>query len=52
MLGKVLFYIVGFIVAWAGLMLVVKGYAVPGVMIGGFGYVLFKVAYPVEEGEM
>jgi len=52
MLGKLLFRLVGFITAWAGLILTFKGYAVPGVMIGGFGYVLFKVTCPFEEGEI
>ena len=49
MLGKVLFYIAGFTAAWAGLILMVKGYVVPGVLITGVGYVLFKVTCPVEE---
>lgn len=51
MLGKTSFYISSFITAWAGLILIIKGYAVPGVLVTGVGYVLFKVTCPIEEGE-
>ena len=51
-LGKTSFYVTSFIAAWAGLALMVEGYAVPGVLIVGIGYVLFKVTCPVEGGEM
>ena len=50
MLWKLLFISMSFIFAWIGLVLTFKGYAVPGVMIVGFGYVLFKVTRPIEEG--
>ena len=48
MLGKLLFRASSFIFAWVGLILIAKGYAVPGVIIGGMGYVLFKVTCPNE----
>jgi len=43
---------VGFIFAWAGIVLMFRGYAVPGVMVVGIGYTLFKVTCPYEEGEI
>jgi|LGOV01.1.fsa_nt_gb hypothetical protein len=48
MLGKGLFYVSSFTFAWIGLMLMFKGYAIPGVLIVGFGYTLFKVTCPIE----
>lgn len=48
MLGKLLFRASSFITAWAGLVLMFVGYAVPGVLVTGFGYVLFKVTLPEE----
>ena len=51
MLGKLLFRVSSFIAAWAGLVLIFVGYAVPGVLVTGFGYVLFKVTCPVEGEE-
>lgn len=50
MLSKLLFQVSSLLLAWAGLMLIFKSYAVPGVLIGGLGYVLFKVTLPEGEG--
>ena len=52
MLGKVGFTIVGFITVWIGLVLMVKGYAVPGVAMMGVGLSMFRVIYPTEKGEI
>lgn len=48
MLGKVLFYVSSFITAWTGLIITFKGYVIPGMLIVGFGYILFKVTCPVD----
>jgi hypothetical protein len=49
MLGKLVFYLSAFTSAMVGLVLVFRGYAVPGVMMVGFGYVLFNVVIDQEE---
>ena len=51
MLGKIGFTLVGFITAWTGLVLMVKGFAVPGVAMLGIGLSMFKVTWATEEGE-
>lgn len=51
MLWKALFCIVGFTSIWTGLVLMFKGFAVPGVIVLGIGYVMFSVLYPTEVGE-
>lgn len=49
MLWKALFCVAGFTTAWIGLVLMFKGFIVPGVMVLGIGYVVFNVVHPVEE---
>ena len=51
MLGKVCFCVSSFITTWTGIVLVINGWAVPGVALVATGYSLFKVACPSEEGE-
>lgn len=48
MLGKLLFHVGAFVSAWIGLVITFKGYVIPGVLIVGFGYILFKVTCPVD----
>lgn len=43
MLGKLLFYSVSLVAAWAGLVLTFQGWVMPGVLITGFGLVVFNV---------
>jgi hypothetical protein len=45
MLGKLLFHVGAFTSAWVGLVLMFSGYAVPGVIVLGFGYTMFCVVY-------
>ena len=51
MLGKILFRVASFITAWVGIVLIAKGYAVPGVMLIGIGYAMFDVTYRSKESE-
>lgn len=45
MLGKLLFHVGAFTSAWVGLVLIFQGFVVPGVMMLGFGFVVFNVVY-------
>lgn len=51
-LVKMMFYLVAFVAAWTGLILAFRGYVVPGVMVLGFGYVMFSVVHSGEGGEI
>lgn len=49
MLGKLLFYVIAFVLSWTGIMLTFRCYVVPGVLIAGVGVCLFNVLREVSE---
>ena len=49
MLSKSLFFVIGFIITWAGLLMMGKCYLVPGVLVMGVGLNMFRLILDREE---